>query len=125
MASLAARMPAATVLHNDGTTAANGATIDVSGALRTLMFCFVDGAAPTAGVLTFEVSRDGGTNWSAINGSLIGNADGASPISTLAFSSLPAVVKFPRQDGPALLRARISTAFDGGGVDVQAVAIGL
>lgn len=125
MSSLAARMPAATVMHNDGTATANGTSLDVTGALRTILFCFVDGAAPTAGVLTFEVSRDGGQTWSAINASgEVEDADGANPFSTLAFGSLPSVVKFARQDGPALIRARISTAFDGGGVDVLGVAIG-
>lgn len=125
MSSLAARMAAAAVMHNDGTAAANGASLDVTGALRALFFCFVDGAAPTAGVLTFERSRDGGSTWEAIDGLRnITEADNGAEVTTLAFNAVPAVLKLDHPDGPMLVRARISTAFDGGGIDVLGVVIG-
>lgn len=124
MATITSRMAAPTSMHSGGAAPANGNSLTLTGAARGLLFCTGSGTL-TAGDLTFEESKDGGTIWTAADDvQSFATADGGAEITTLAFGSLPAVIKVGHKRGPRLLRARISTAFAGGTVTVTGVAVG-
>ena len=86
--------------------------VDVSGALRVLIFQVNDGAAGTAGIDVIQVSHDGGVQWAADDtllamasddqtGTVVAdaalNAAGAEPALFAAFKSGP-------HPGPTLMR---------------------
>jgi len=156
MTSLMAPVPAATVLQDgycgyvvvrdvgvpawaDGdapvwTLAAegkpNGNSLNLQGALRGLLYAFVDDPEdekPTQGVLTFEISKDNGESWvatTAVSRTDTPDTGTVYPYSpTLDWSALPAVLKVDPLSGPVLLRARVSTMFDAP-VSVIGIAIG-
>lgn len=125
MPTISNRMAAPTSMHAGGAATANGNTLNLAGASRGLLFCSVASGALTAGVLTFEESKDGGTIWTTADDVQdFSVADGGAEITTLAFNSLPAIVKVQGKNGQRLIRARISTAFAGGTINVTGVAVG-
>lgn len=120
------RMPAPTTMQNAASALGNGTSLNVTGATRTILFVTIGGTV-TGGVLTFEESKDGGTEWAnATDVQDITVADGGATITTLAATAAPAVVKIGTKTGPRLIRARISTALTGTAptITVRAVPIG-
>ena len=61
MATHSAPIPVPTALQAANALSGNGATIDLAGAQRTLLV--LTSIAGTAGIYTFEISRDGVTNY--------------------------------------------------------------
>ena len=108
MTSLAAPIGTPTALQAANTLTGNGASIDLTGALRA--FIVLTSIAGTAGIYTFEISQDGGTNWVAAAAvrDAAGADSGAVVAATPAGAPL-AVYKVDHLDGPVLFRARIST----------------
>lgn len=120
------RMAAPTTMQNAASALGNGTSLDVAGATRTILFVTTGGTV-TGGVLTFEESNDGGTEWAAAD--LVQDftvADGGAEITTLAATGAPAIVKIGQKNGPRLIRARISTALTGTAptITVRAVRVG-
>ena len=130
-----------------GASAGPAATLDLQGAVRGLMFIrydvafgeedplgdpyiprltYLDGAVTGSadGVITFETSYDGGITWAtAACVRRIEDADTVDAMSTLGPDKIPGAFKIDHLDGPAMFRARITTAFASPLV-AQAVAVG-
>jgi len=88
-----------------GTLSGNGTAVDVTGRNHVLIAIGVT-ATGTAGRYTFEESPDGGINWSAVTAMRL--TDGTSASVTNAGEN--GVTFFLQQnDGPRMIRARIST----------------
>lgn len=126
MSTVIDRMAAPTTMQNAASAVGNGTSLTLTGAQRGILFITIGGTV-TGGDLTFEESKDGGSEWSAATG--VQNftvADGGAEITTLAATAAPAVVKVGLKTGPRLLRARISTALAGTSptITVRGVAIG-
>lgn len=101
----------------------NGASIDLTGASRAMIV--LTSIAGTAGIYTFEISRDGGTNWEAANAVRLGStADSVAVVAATPAGAPAAVYKVDQINGPALLRARISTAWVTSAPAVTAYRIG-
>ena len=132
----------ATVLNAAGTGSVLN-SISLKGAVRAIVLCGYedegpdalletwDAATPAAktgvaeGVLTFETSYDGGTNWgtASVVRFIDWNDSKYDAVSTVKQTQFPCVLKIDHIDGDVLLRARITTGFSQG-IVVQAVAVG-
>lgn len=123
MATQMAAMSAVTNLHPNNTLSGNGSTVDITGALRTLiLLTSIDG---TAGIYTFEISRDGGQNWVAAAAVRDASAADSSALVAATPAGAPAALyKVDHVPGPALLRARISTNWVTSAPQVDAITIG-
>lgn len=123
--SLVARMPAKVALHTGGSATANGASVDLSGVLRAVLVAKAASGTISAGVLTYEKSHDGGSEWVAADCvRAAATDDDQAVVATSSYTGLPLVMKLDTANGKTLFRARISTAFAGGTIDVDAYLVG-